>query len=178
MKFTPGPGLGGHCIPIDPFYLTWKARAYDLTTRFIELAGEINSQMPRHVHDLVVRVLNRARKSLNGSTILLLGIAYKPDVDDYRESPAFKVYDLLTADGATVIPCDPHIHEFEMHDGRRMQTVPLSDEVLQQCDCAVIITNHSAFDYERIVTLAPAVVDTRNATRHIQGELRAKITVL
>lgn len=178
MKFTPGPGLGGHCIPIDPFYLTWKARAYDLTTRFIELAGEINSQMPRHVHDLVVRALNRARKPLNGSTILLLGIAYKPDVDDYRESPAFKVYDLLTADGATVIPCDPHITQFELHDGRCMQTVPLTDELLRQCDCAVIITNHRAFDYERIVTLAPAIVDTRNATRNIQGELRAKITVL
>nr|WP_322486790.1 nucleotide sugar dehydrogenase [Chloroflexus sp.] len=178
MKFTPGPGLGGHCIPIDPFYLTWKARAFDLTTRFIELAGEINAQMPRHVHDLVIRALNRARKPLNGSTIVLLGIAYKPDVDDYRESPAFKVYDLLTADGATVIPCDPHIDEFEMHDGRRMRTVPLTDDLLQSCDCAVIITNHRAFDYERIVTLAPVVVDTRHATRAIQGPLRAKITVL
>ncbi len=178
MKFTPGPGLGGHCIPIDPFYLTWKARAFDLTTRFIELAGEINTQMPRHVHDLVVRALNQARKPLNGSTIVLLGIAYKPDVDDYRESPAFKVYDLLTADGATVIPCDPHIDEFEMHDGRRMRTVPLTDDLLQSCDCAVIITNHRAFDYERIVALAPVVVDTRNATRTIQGPLRAKITVL
>lgn len=178
MKFTPGPGLGGHCIPIDPFYLTWKARAFDLTTRFIELAGEINAQMPRHVHDLVIRALNRARKPLNGSTILLLGIAYKPDVDDYRESPAFKVYDLLTADGATVIPCDPHIDEFEMHDGRRMRTIPLSDDLLQSCDCAVIITNHRAFDYERIVTLAPVVVDTRNATRAIRLPLRAKITVL
>ncbi|MCS6887813.1 nucleotide sugar dehydrogenase [Chloroflexus sp.] len=178
MKFTPGPGLGGHCIPIDPFYLTWKARAFDLTTRFIELAGEINTQMPRHVHDLVVRALNRVRKPLNGSTIVLLGVAYKPDVDDYRESPAFKVYDLLTADGATVIPCDPHIEEFEMHDGRRMRTVPLSDDLLQGCDCAVIITNHRAFDYERIVTLAPVVVDTRNATRAIQGPLREKITVL
>lgn len=178
MKFTPGPGLGGHCIPIDPFYLTWKARSFDLTTRFIELAGEINTQMPRHVHDLVVRTLNRARKPLNGSTIILLGIAYKPDVDDYRESPAFKVYDLLTADGATVIPCDPHITEFELHDGRRMQTVPLTDDLLRSCDCAVIITNHSAFDYERIATLAPAIVDTRNATRHLQGPLREKITVL
>ncbi|MEF3274199.1 MAG: nucleotide sugar dehydrogenase [Chloroflexus sp.] len=178
MKFTPGPGLGGHCIPIDPFYLTWKARTYDLTTRFIELAGEINTQMPRHVHDLVVRTLNRARKSLNGSTIILLGIAYKPDVDDFRESPAFKVYDLLTADGATVIPCDPHIDEFELHDGRRMRTVPLSDDLLRSCDCAVIITNHRAFDYERIVTLAPAIVDTRNATHAIQGPLRDKITVL
>ncbi|WP_298815760.1 nucleotide sugar dehydrogenase [Chloroflexus sp.] len=178
MKFTPGPGLGGHCIPIDPFYLTWKARAYDLTTRFIELAGEINTQMPRHVHDLVTRALNRARKPLNGSAILLLGIAYKPDVNDFRESPAFKVYDLLTADGAKVIPCDPHIDEFELHDGRRMRTVPLSDELLRACDCAVIITDHSAFDYQRIVELAPAIVDTRNATRSIRGPLRDKITVL
>ncbi|WP_322496156.1 nucleotide sugar dehydrogenase [Chloroflexus sp.] len=178
MKFTPGPGLGGHCIPIDPFYLTWKARAYDLTTRFIELAGEINTQMPRHVRDLVVRALNRARKPLNGSTIVLLGVAYKPDVDDYRESPAFKVYDLLAADGATVIPCDPHIDEFELHDGRRMRTALLTDDLLRQCDCAVIITNHRAFDYERIVTLAPVVVDTRNATRSIQGPLREKIVVL
>ncbi len=178
MKFTPGPGLGGHCIPIDPFYLTWKARAYDLTTRFIELAGEINTQMPRHVHDLVVRVLNRQRKSLNGATVLLLGVAYKPDVDDYRESPAFKVMDLLAADGARVIACDPHIARFESHDGQVHETAPLSDELLASCDCAVIITNHSAFPYERIVELAPAVVDTRNATRGLRPELRAKVELL
>jgi UDP-N-acetyl-D-glucosamine dehydrogenase len=178
MKFTPGPGLGGHCIPIDPFYLTWKAREYDLATRFIELAGEINTQMPRHVHDLVVRALNRRRKALNGANVLLLGVAYKPDVDDYRESPAFKVLDLLAADGATVIAVDPHVAEFETHDGRKLRTTPLTDELLAGCDCAVIITNHRAFDYQRVVELAPAVVDTRNATREVQGPLRGKIELL
>ncbi len=178
MKFTPGPGLGGHCIPIDPFYLTWKAREYDLTTRFIELAGEINSQMPRHVHDLVVRALNRQRKALNGSTILLLGVAYKPDVDDYRESPALKIIDLLEADGGHVIACDPHVSEFEHHDGRRGRTIALTDDLLSNCDCAVIVTNHSAFDYANIVARVPTVVDTRNATRRIEGALREKIELL
>jgi UDP-N-acetyl-D-glucosamine dehydrogenase len=178
MRFTPGPGLGGHCIPIDPFYLTWKARAYDLATRFIELAGEINTQMPRHVHDLVVRVLNRQRKALNGAVVLLLGVAYKPDVDDYRESPAFKVMDLLEADGARVICCDPYIAQFAGHDGRQYQTTPLSDELLAGCDCAVIVTNHSAFPYQRIVELAPGVVDTRNATKALAPELRARVELL
>ncbi|MBX0326325.1 nucleotide sugar dehydrogenase [Oscillochloris sp. ZM17-4] len=178
MKFTPGPGLGGHCIPIDPFYLTWKAREYDLTTRFIELAGEINTQMPRHVHDLVVRALNRQRKALNGSRVLLLGVAYKPDVDDYRESPAFKVMDLLIEDGAEVIACDPHVTRFESHQGQVFATTPLDDALLAGCDCAVIITNHSAFPYARIVELAPAVVDTRNATRGLPEALRAKVVLL
>jgi UDP-N-acetyl-D-glucosamine dehydrogenase len=178
MKFTPGPGLGGHCIPIDPFYLTWKAREYDIVTRFIELAGEINTQMPRHVHDLVVRVLNRQRKSLNGARVLLLGIAYKPDVDDYRESPAFKVMDLLIDDGAEVICCDPHITRFQSHDGHVYETTSLDDALLASCDCAVIITNHSAFPYERIAELAPAVVDTRNATVRLPAELRAKVELL
>ncbi|MDQ2999454.1 MAG: nucleotide sugar dehydrogenase, partial [Chloroflexota bacterium] len=109
MKFTPGPGLGGHCIPVDPFYLTWKAREFDLTTRFIELAGEVNTQMPRHVHNLVIRALNRQRKALNGAQVLLLGVAYKPDVDDYREAPVFKIMELLAADGATVVTVDPHV---------------------------------------------------------------------
>jgi UDP-N-acetyl-D-glucosamine dehydrogenase len=178
MKFTPGPGLGGHCIPIDPFYLTWRARAFDLSTKFIELAGEINTQMPRHVHDLVVRALNRQRKALNGATVVLLGVAYKPDVDDYRESPAFKIIDLLGADGAEVIPVDPHVATFETHDGRRFETVPLTDELLRGCDCALIVTNHRAFDYERIVALAPAVVDTRNATRGLSPALRERVELL
>src|SRR5262252_4172149 len=112
MPFYPGPGLGGHCIPVDPFYLTWKAREFDLTTRFIELAGEVNTQMPRHVHDLVARALNRRRKALNGATIVLLGVAYKPDVDDYRESPVFKVMELLAADGAAIVTVDPHVRTF------------------------------------------------------------------
>ncbi|MCG8352056.1 MAG: nucleotide sugar dehydrogenase [Chloroflexales bacterium] len=177
MRFTPGPGLGGHCIPIDPFYLTWKARAFDLSTRFIELAGEINTQMPRHVHDLVVRALNQQRKALNGAHVVLLGVAYKPDVDDYRESPAFKVMDLLSADGAQVTACDPHVAQFEIHDGRKMQTTPLNDDLLDSADCVVIITDHSAFDYERIIARAAAVVDTRNATRHVTTG-REKIVLL
>jgi UDP-N-acetyl-D-glucosamine dehydrogenase len=177
MKFTPGPGLGGHCIPIDPFYLTWKAREFDLATRFIELAGEINTQMPRHVHDLVVRALNRQRKALNGATVVLLGVAYKPDVDDYRESPAFKVMDLLAADGANVVCCDPHVSHFETHDGRKYTTTPLNDELLASADCTVIITSHSAYDYNHIVAHSAAVVDTRNATARVH-EGREKITLL
>lgn len=177
MKFTPGPGLGGHCIPIDPFYLTWKAREFDLTTRFVELAGEINTQMPRHVHDLVIRALNSQRKALNGSVVVLLGVAYKPDVNDYRESPAFKVMELLESDGARVVVCDPHVQQFESHAGRQYQTVPLTDDLLADCDCVVIITNHSAFDYQHIVDLAPVVVDTRNATHKVEAPA-GKVVVL
>jgi UDP-N-acetyl-D-glucosamine dehydrogenase len=177
MKFTPGPGLGGHCIPVDPFYLTWKAREFDLTTRFIELAGEINTQMPRHVHDLVARALNRHRKAINGARIVLLGVAYKNDTDDYRESPVFKVMDLLASDGAEVVTVDPHIAEFEDHHGARYRTTPLTDELLADADCVVIITHHSAFDYQQIVAHARAVVDTRNATRVVQ-EGREKIVLL
>jgi UDP-N-acetyl-D-glucosamine dehydrogenase len=177
MKFTPGPGLGGHCIPVDPFYLTWKAREFDLTTRFIELAGEVNTQMPRHVHALVIRALNRQRKALNGAHVLLLGVAYKPDVDDYRESPVFKIMELLAADGATVMTVDPHVDAFEDHHGRSYQTVPLSDDLLDRADCVVIITDHSAFDYERIVARSRAVVDTRNATRAVSTG-REKIVLL
>jgi UDP-N-acetyl-D-glucosamine dehydrogenase len=177
MKFTPGPGLGGHCIPVDPFYLTWKAREFDLTTRFIELAGEINTQMPRHVHDLVARALNRQRKSINGARIVLLGVAYKNDTDDYRESPTFKIMELLLADGAEIVTVDPHIASFEDHHGKVYHTTPLSDDLLAGADCAVIVTNHSIFDYEQIVARSQAVVDTRNATKAVQ-EGRAKIVLL
>jgi UDP-N-acetyl-D-glucosamine dehydrogenase len=177
MKFTPGPGLGGHCIPVDPFYLTWKAREFDLTTRFIELAGEVNTQMPRHVHDLVARALNRQGKALNGARIVLLGVAYKNDTADYRESPTFKVMELLAADGAEVLTVDPHIAQFEDHHGRLYHTTPLSGELLESADCAVIITHHSAFDYQRIVARSRAVVDTRNATRAVT-EGREKIVLL
>jgi UDP-N-acetyl-D-glucosamine dehydrogenase len=177
MKFTPGPGLGGHCIPVDPFYLTWKAREFDLTTRFIELAGEINTQMPRHVHDLVARALNSQRKSINGAKVLLLGVAYKPDVDDYRESPVFKVLELLEGDGAEIALVDPHVPEFEDHHGRSFRTTPLTDDLLDRADCVVIITDHSAFDYARIVERSRAVVDTRNATRGVTAG-RDKIVLL
>jgi UDP-N-acetyl-D-glucosamine dehydrogenase len=177
MKFAPGPGLGGHCIPVDPFYLTWKAREFDLTTRFIELAGEVNTQMPRHVHTLVTRALNRQRKALNGACVLLLGVAYKKDVNDYRESPVFKIIELLAADGAQIVTVDPHIDEFRTHDGQVQHTTPLSDELLERADVAVILTDHSAFDYDRIVARVRVVVDTRNAT-HAVREGREKIVLL
>lgn len=177
MKFTPGPGWGGHCIPIDPFYLTWKAREYHFSTRFIELAGEINAQMPRQVRELAMRALNRNGKALRGSTVLLLGVAYKEDVADYRESPVFRVMELLEEDGANVVTVDPHVATFQAHNGTTYETTPLSEDLLRQCDCAIVITAHRAFDYERIVELVPTVVDTRNATRHVRAN-RDKIVLI
>lgn len=174
MKFTPGPGVGGHCIPVDPFYLTWKAREFEFNTRFIELAGEINLQMPYYVRELVMRALNRHRKSLNGAKVLLLGVAYKKDVADLRESPAIKIVELLEQDGAEVSYSDPHVPEFspgtefiagiQFHTGTTsLKSVELTPGTLAGCDCAVIITDHSAFDYNMIVKNAPLIVDTRNA---------------
>ena len=177
MKHTPGPGLGGHCIPLDPFYLNWKAREYDFQTRFIELAGEINMAMPYHVQTLIVRALNRHRKSLNGSLVVLLGVAYKRDIADYRESPVFKIMDLIEAGGAEVVTVDPHIETFASHRGRIYSTTPLSDDLLHHADCVVFITDHSAFPVERIVREAALVVDTRNATKHVR-EGREKIVLL
>ncbi len=177
MKHTPGPGLGGHCIPLDPFYLSWKAREYGFHTRFIELAGHINNGMPYHVETLIARGLNQQRKSLNGSTVVLLGVAYKPDIDDYRESPVFKIMELLTAAGARVIPVDPHIDVFYDHHGHEYHTTPLTDELLRSADCVTILTNHRAFDYEQIVREAAVVVDTRNATRDVRTG-RDKIVLL
>ncbi len=177
MKHTPGPGLGGHCIPLDPFYLSWKAREYDFQTRFVELAGEINMAMPYHVQTLIVRALNKQRKSLNGSVVVLLGVAYKRDVADYRESPIFKIIDLLEQSGAEVVTVDPHIETFESHRGRIYRTTPLSDGLLHRADCVAIITDHSAFSPEQIVEQAAIVVDTRNATRNVR-EGREKIVLL
>lgn len=177
MKHTPGPGLGGHCIPLDPFFLSWKAREYDFHTRFIELAGYINNEMPYHVRTLVVRGLNKLRKSINGARIVLLGVAYKPDIGDYRESPVFQIMELLTADGAQVITVDPHIDVFRDQHGHEHHTTPLSDELLRAADCVVIVTDHSAFDYEQIVREAAVVVDTRNATSKVR-ESRGTIVLL
>jgi UDP-N-acetyl-D-glucosamine dehydrogenase len=177
MKFTPGPGLGGHCIPIDPFYLTWKAREFDLTTRFIELSGEVNAQMPRHVRELTLRALNRNGRALRGAEVVLLGVAYKKDVADSRESPVFKIMQLLEADGARITTVDPLIDEFQSHDGTLYRTTPFSEALLRQADCVVIVTDHSAFDYAQIVRWARAVVDTRNATRDVT-EGREKIVLL
>lgn len=177
MKHTPGPGLGGHCLPLDPFYLSWKAREYNFHTRFVELAGHINNEMPYHVVTLVSRALNRQRKSINGAQIVLLGVAYKPDISDYRESPVFKIIELLSAEGAHLVTVDPHIDVFYDHHGREYRTTPLNDDLLHSADCTVIVTNHQAFDYERIVREAQAVVDTRNATVNVEQE-RGKITLL
>jgi UDP-N-acetyl-D-glucosamine dehydrogenase len=178
MPFYPGPGVGGHCIPIDPFYLTWKAREYDFHTRFIELAGEINLAMPYFVREKVIRALNDRGKSLKGSQILLLGLAYKPDVADWRESPAFDVIRLLEEYGAIVHPHDPLLPEVhDPHEGIHIRSVELTDQLIGSCDCVVIVTHHSAYNYQRIVDLAQVVVDTRNATRNVTRG-REKVVVL
>jgi UDP-N-acetyl-D-glucosamine dehydrogenase len=167
MPFYPGPGLGGHCIPIDPFYLTWKAREYGQHTRFIELAGEINTAMPQFVVNRVAEALNSRKKSVNGSKILLLGLAYKPNVDDLRESPTFILMDLLKARGATVAYYDPHIPE--IHPTREhahwtgTKSVAWSKKVVARYDAVVIATAHKAVDYQQLADWAACVIDTRNA---------------
>ncbi len=167
--FYPGPGLGGHCIPVDPFYLSWKAKEWDFHTRFIELAGEINTNMPYHVLESVGRALNQHKKALNGSQVLVLGVAYKKDIDDLRESPALTIIELLQKEGAKVSYNDPYFPE--VGRGRKydlqMKCAPLND--LGQYDCALIVTDHSDYDYERIVRESNLVVDTRNATRGIKS---------
>jgi len=161
MSFKPGPGLGGHCIPIDPFYLTWKAREYGFYTEFIELAGKVNESMPYFCRSLVSQALNHERqRSLKGSRILVLGVAYKPDISDMRESPAVKLIGLLENAGAHVAYHDPHVPEFE-ENGIAMRSSPLEPGAY---DCVVIVTNHSGIDYDRLVEEAALVVDLRNAT--------------
>ena len=162
MKFTPGPGLGGHCIPVDPHYLSWKMRTLNYKTRFIDLASEINSEMPFFVVDKVREVLNRNRQPLNGSCILLLGVAYKKDINDVRESPALDVMQLLRRDGADVRYHDPHVSKLSW-EGVEFYSEQLTDELFSWADCVVILTDHSDFDYARIVDQAKALVDTRHA---------------
>ena len=177
MPFYPGPGLGGHCIPVDPFYLSWKAREYDFATRFIELAGEINTAMPYHVVDALVAALNAHEKSVKGSKILVLGVAYKKDVDDLRESPSLKLLELLTARGAKLDYNDPYfpaLHKMRHYDFSHMKSVELTPQNLAAYDCVLIATDHTQYDYPAIVKNSTLVVDTRNATRHIQGQ-REKI---
>jgi len=171
MKFTPGPGLGGHCIPVDPHYLSWKMRTLNYKTRFIELASEINAEMPLFVVDKVREALNGIRKSVNGSKVLLLGVAYKRDIDDLRESPALDIMGLLKADGADVTYHDPFVPQIYADDDGNpdMASVELTDEVLTGADAVVILTDHSSFDYERVVAKARVLVDARNATRNVKG---------
>ena len=161
MSFKPGPGLGGHCIPIDPFYLTWKAREFGFYTEFIELAGKVNESMPYFCRSLVSQALNHARqRSLSGSKILVLGVAYKPDIADTRESPAVKLIALLENAGADVAYHDPHVPSFEQN-GLTMSSSPLEPAGY---DCVVVVTNHSGIDYDQLVEDAVLVVDLRNAT--------------
>ena len=176
MSFYPGPGVGGHCIPIDPFYLTWKAREYDFHTRFIELAGEVNNLMPLFVKEKVYRALNIMKKPLNGSTVLVFGVAYKKDINDWRESPAEKVLQFLLKDGVNVIYNDPFVPEYKV-DGQVLRSQELTPQLWEKADCSLIISNHSCYDYEEIVRKSKVVVDTRNATKNVR-ENREKIILL
>jgi UDP-N-acetyl-D-glucosamine dehydrogenase len=175
MPFYPGPGIGGHCIPLDPHYLSWKARQHGFDSRFIGLAEEVNSRMPEHVVQLVADGLNDDRKSMNGARILLLGVAYKKDIDDVRESPALSIIDRLRSKGCEVRYHDPFVREISFDDahtesgGAPLSSVEFTDEEIKSSDCVVIVTNHSTIDYRRVIGLASLVVDTRNA---LNGDLR------
>jgi UDP-N-acetyl-D-glucosamine dehydrogenase len=172
QAFYPGPGLGGHCIPIDPFYLTWKAREVGMPTRFIELAGEVNRGMPHYVVDRVTLALNERGKAVKGSKILVLGLAYKPDVDDVRESPSFELIEHLEHLGADVNYHDPHVpktHKMRQHD-LQMTSVELSPAKLKEYDCVLVATHHAAYDWQMIADHSRLIVDTRNALRTVKGK--------
>lgn len=177
MTFWPGPGVGGHCIPIDPFYLTWKAREYNFHTRFIELAGEINSYMPQFVREKIIRALGQQGKPLYGARILLLGVAYKKDLGDWRHSPGLDLFHLLQQDQAALSYCDPYVPEIEDRSGQRISAQPLSADTLAAADCVVLVTNHSQFDPHFIVAHSPMVVDTRNGLAAVPDQ-REKIILL
>jgi UDP-N-acetyl-D-glucosamine dehydrogenase len=178
QAFYPGPGLGGHCIPIDPFYLTWAARRYGLNTRFIELAGEVNAAMPQYVVDRVAEALNDDGKAVRGSRVCVLGVAYKKDVDDPRESPAFEILEALRKRGAEVSYHDPHVPalpRMRHHPGLGLVSRPLTADFLAGQDCVVVVTDHSAVDYRAVVRHARLVVDTRNATAGCASGSRARV---
>jgi len=169
MRFNPGPGLGGHCIPLDPFYLTWKAREHKIATRFIELAGEVNMAMPRYVIDKLQQALNEHEKAMRGSRVLVLGLAYKKDIDDPRESPSFELIELLLERGAQVTYHDPHIARMprmrSWPDLPELTSVPLDADTLGAQDAVLIATDHTAVDYELVAREAPLVIDTRGVYR-------------
>jgi UDP-N-acetyl-D-glucosamine dehydrogenase len=168
MPFSPGPGYGGHCIPVDPFYLTWKAKEVDYPTRFIELAGEINTFMPYFVVDRTVGELNERGRVIKGARVLILGIAYKKDVDDQRESPSLKIITLLKQRGAKVDYNDPHVPRSAGHRDYprlKMRSVKLDEESLKKYDVVIITTAHSAYDYDWIVKHSHLIIDTRNAIK-------------
>jgi UDP-N-acetyl-D-glucosamine dehydrogenase len=173
MPFYPGPGLGGHCIPVDPFYLSWKAKEFDFRTHFIELAGEINTNMPNYVVSKIIDALNEKEKCLKNSKILILGIAYKKDTDDIRESPGVEIIDILKNKGANVDYHDPYISNFSgmrKYPHLSMKSIELSEKKLKDYDCVVIITDHSCYNYKWIVENSKLIIDTRNATSKIKSE--------
>lgn len=185
MAFYPGPGIGGHCIPLDPHYLSWKARQHGFDSQFITLAEQINSGMPKYVVELVRDALNSNQKAVNGSKVLILGVAYKKDIDDMRESPALSVIDLLRAQGATVVYHDSFVpevtfdHAYTIGDGEPLYNQDLTDELLESVDCAIICTEHSGVDYHRVCELSKIIVDTRNALKEeMRDGSRAKIVRL
>ncbi|AND42244.1 nucleotide sugar dehydrogenase [Cytobacillus oceanisediminis] len=169
MAFYPGPGLGGHCIPIDPFYLTWKAREYNYHTRLIELAGEINNSMPEFVVSRSMELLNKNKKALNGAKVLILGVAYKKDIDDVRESPALKVIEGLNEAGADWTVVDPYVKAFRSCD-MSVETQELTDQLLEEADLVLILTDHSDFDYNHIAKKTELIFDTRNAMKQIGSQ--------
>jgi UDP-N-acetyl-D-glucosamine dehydrogenase len=169
MAFYPGPGIGGHCIPLDPHYLSWKARMHGFEARFISLAEEVNSRMPEHVVDLVQDGLNRQKKAVNGSRVLVLGVAYKRDIDDMRESPALAIIEKLEKLGAEVEYHDPYVAEMRLEDGSRMASVELSEAAVRAADAVVIVTDHRTVDYRWVAERAQLVIDSRNATKDLRG---------
>jgi UDP-N-acetyl-D-glucosamine dehydrogenase len=179
MAFYPGPGIGGHCIPLDPHYLSWKARLHGFEARFIGLAEEVNSRMPQHVVGLVQEGLNEHGKAVKGSRIMIIGVAYKRDIDDVRESPAIAIIEQLIKKGAIVSYHDPFITHTSVDGAGALSSVELTDKTLADCDCAVIVTDHRNVDYERVVRVAPLIIDTRNVTRGVAGgEFEGKIVRL
>jgi UDP-N-acetyl-D-glucosamine dehydrogenase len=173
MRFDPGPGWGGHCIPVDPFYLTWKAREHGVSTRFIELAGEINTRMPEWVVGKLSDALNERGKSLKGSRVLVLGVAYKRNIDDVRESPSLEIIELLRAKGSDVLYHDPHVkklHRMRRHD-LNLESVELDEDLVSRCDAVLIVTDHEAVDYPLVFSRARLVIDTRNVAgkKNLQG---------
>jgi UDP-N-acetyl-D-glucosamine dehydrogenase len=174
MPFYPGPGLGGHCIPVDPFYLSWKAKQYDFRTEFIDLSGRINENMPYYVANRLMDALNSQRKSLAGSRVLMLGVAYKADIDDMGESPAIRVAELLLAKDAELVYCDPYVDRF-VASGMSVPRVDLSAEEVRRADVVLIITAHSVFDYDLIARESALVFDTRNA---LKGRANGNVVVL
>jgi UDP-N-acetyl-D-glucosamine dehydrogenase len=172
QAFYPGPGIGGHCIPLDPFYLEYIAKGFNFDLTMINTAGNINNLMPYRMMNKIAFAMNRHQKAMSGSTVLFLGVAYKPNIDDARESPALLVMDQVARKGATVLYHDPFIPEVIDEEGHKYRSVELTDEVIKTADCVVFTTNHSVFDVDRIVGLAQLVVDTRNAVKrvHIEDE--------